>query len=940
MAEIGVADSADIVGCRVLEQSGLLDARAYRAAASASAGADPISDYLRRGWQAGIEPSATLECNWLHPYYASSGLTDPPVLTYLALKAARFPVYPHRATAERVASAVRTSGLFDERPYAVRAGLTDDLDPALHYVVIGERIGLAPSDRFDPEYYGRRYPDLLRARDCLLVHYAAYGAHEGRRPVSIAAEMKLDTGPIDPQRETVLVVTHEATRTGAPILAYNIAKRLHEKYNVVSLLLESGPILSAFESVSSAIVGPLRQQDGTPLEAEYLVRRLNQTFRISYVIANSIDSRIVMQPFVCACVPVVALVHEFASYLRTKGEMGRELEWATDTVFSAERVAASARADYPNLDNGRIHILPQGSPELPPAPERKDIEQERSSLRSAMRPAGCENAFVVLGCGTIYPRKGVDLFVSCAAAVAAQSPNRPIRFVWIGQRLPDDLDKGYYPKLLRQVERAGLGDTVTIVHEVADLEPAYEAADAFFLSSRLDPLPNVAIDTALHGLPIVCFQDCSGIADILLTDTAARKGVVPSLDVDAAAAAILRLAADDGMRQEVGAACGTLAKRTFDMGRYIAQLDDIGRNAARIMQQRREDFTTIDQDESFDTVGYLDPDSELPTREAAIRLFLAKAAVLGATEQPTKNFYYRRPCPGFHPQIYIHENKGRYDASIVNPLAHYIRSGKPAGPWSHEVITPGTPDRKTLDGAAPRTAIHVHFHYPELCGELLGLIALNRARADLLLTTNTPEKAKLLEEATADYDRGSVVIRLVPNRGRDVGPFLTAFGEHILENYDLVGHLHSKRSVFLSDRLIGERWRGFIWQNLVGGQHPMMDVVIARMMQDPMLGLVFPEDPHLSDWDHNLPIAEQLARRMGIRLPLQPFFDFPVGTMFWARTAALAPLFGLGLAWDDYPQEPVPIDGTILHALERLLPFVARHTGYGYATTHVPGVTW
>jgi lipopolysaccharide biosynthesis protein len=277
---------------------------------------------------------------------------------------------------------------------------------------------------------------------------------------------------------------------------------------------------------------------------------------------------------------------------------------------------------------------------------------------------------------------------------------------------------------------------------------------------------------------------------------------------------------------------------------------------------------------------------------------------------------------------------------VVNPLAHYIRSGKPAGPWSHAVIRPDDIDHATIVGAQPRTALHVHFHYPELCGELLGLIARNRARADLLLTTNSPEKAKLLEEATTGYDRGKVLIRLVPNRGRDVGPFVTAFGEHILENYDLVAHLHSKRSLFLSDRLIGERWRGFIWQNLVGGQHPMMDVVIGRMMKDPMLGLVFPDDPHLSDWDHNLPIAEQLARRMGMRLPLQPFFDFPVGTMFWARTVALAPLFRLGLAWDDYPKEPVPIDGTILHALERLLPFVARHTGYGYATTHVPGVTW
>ncbi len=77
---------------------------------------------------------------------------------------------------------------------------------------------------------------------------------------------------------------------------------------------------------------------------------------------------------------------------------------------------------------------------------------------------------------------------------------------------------------------------------------------------------------------------------------------------------------------------------------------------------------------------------------------------------------------------------------------------------------------------------------------------------------------------------------------------------------------------------------------------------------------------------------------MGLE-PLPPFFDFPIGTMFWARTSALGPLLALGLDWNDYPAEPVPVDGTILHAIERLLPFAARHAGYRYATTHVPGCT-
>jgi lipopolysaccharide biosynthesis protein len=208
------------------------------------------------------------------------------------------------------------------------------------------------------------------------------------------------------------------------------------------------------------------------------------------------------------------------------------------------------------------------------------------------------------------------------------------------------------------------------------------------------------------------------------------------------------------------------------------------------------------------------------------------------------------------------------------------------------------------------------------------------------LTTNSQDKAAALELATAGFRKGSVRISVIPNRGRDVGAFITGVGAKVAGQYDIIGHLHSKRSLFMRDDRIGERWREFILQHLVGGQHPMMDVIIGRMVNDQALGLVFPDDPHLSEWDADRAIGEEFAARMGIREPLPPFFSFPLGTMFWARSAALAPLFRLGLTWADYPEEPVPIDGTILHGLERLLPFVTQHSGYRIATTHVPGVTW
>jgi lipopolysaccharide biosynthesis protein len=94
---------------------------------------------------------------------------------------------------------------------------------------------------------------------------------------------------------------------------------------------------------------------------------------------------------------------------------------------------------------------------------------------------------------------------------------------------------------------------------------------------------------------------------------------------------------------------------------------------------------------------------------------------------------------------------------------------------------------------------------------------------------------------------------------------------------------------------------------------------------DEAIGLVFPDHPNIHGWGKNLSYAVDLAKRLGISALLpKATFNFPVGCMFWAKTAALRPLFELGLTWDDYPLEPASYDGSLLHAIERILPFSAK----------------
>jgi len=110
------------------------------------------------------------------------------------------------------------------------------------------------------------------------------------------------------------------------------------------------------------------------------------------------------------------------------------------------------------------------------------------------------------------------------------------------------------------------------------------------------------------------------------------------------------------------------------------------------------------------------------------------------------------------------------------------------------------------------------------------------------------------------------------------------------------------------------------------------------MTENANLGMVFADDPNVVGWDANRPYANWFSEKLGIT-SLPENITFPIGTMFWARTEALRSLIDLGLTWEDYPEEPLPYDGSILHALERLFPTIIQAQGFDISLTNVKHVT-
>lgn len=102
---------------------------------------------------------------------------------------------------------------------------------------------------------------------------------------------------------------------------------------------------------------------------------------------------------------------------------------------------------------------------------------------------------------------------------------------------------------------------------------------------------------------------------------------------------------------------------------------------------------------------------------------------------------------------------------------------------------------------------------------------------------------------------------------------------------------------------------------------------VVGMAVPPLIHIAYPTMGHV--WFVNRERVEALARDLDIRVPFDP--DTPVGAfggMFWFRPKALRKLFAHPWKWEDFDGEPYPNDGSLGHALERIICYVAQDAGY------------
>lgn len=360
---------------------------------------------------------------------------------------------------------------------------------------------------FSGKAYYARYPDIEGQPLHPLIHYLKYGRHEGR--ITNVAQMKdihLNPSLLDRKRPNILIGVHESSTTGAPIVGLDLAKELVNSHNVIFVSLRDGPLTEIAKSLFPVVIVASHSDDDNYFFIDYIM----DNHPVEYSIFSSSACVPFIRPFATTRCKITCLVHEFLEYML----YARSVIYLSDLlVFSSTQLLKSWQYMLDDLDRdpSTVMVLPQ------PASSTNVRTMSKAEARAAVTEAtglDLEGATLVLGAGQIQIRKGTDIFLQ----IGNQLKREPGKYVvvWIGEQI-SEFDMGFGVWFHAQMERSrdSRGELAVHFEPPGPLYPVLmDAADVFLVTSRLDPLPNVALDAAARDMPVIAFRQATGLADI------------------------------------------------------------------------------------------------------------------------------------------------------------------------------------------------------------------------------------------------------------------------------------------------------------------------------------------------------------------------------------------------------------------------------------------
>ncbi|MEY8673116.1 rhamnan synthesis F family protein [Francisella philomiragia] len=713
----------------------------------------------------------------------------------------------------------------------------------------------------------------------------------------------------DRNKETIVLVTHQTSSTGAPLLGLNIGKKLSEKYNLINYIMLAKELNDSFVDDCFLLI---EERGRSSLE---ILRKIIKYYNIKVVIGNSIITHSVIYGANSLGLATISLIHEFADYIYPRSNILDNIIVSDKVILPAEIILDSI-IDELKVTKGssiipqNISIQPQGK--LPYFP---DANGKTYSIENIYKRLGINSGSqykVIVAAGTIDIRKGVDLFISVARYIKKIS-SLNYKFVWVGERVGDNaaFDQVFFE---RQLKQFNLQNEFIFLNHQQSLDNIFSIADLFCMSSRLDPFPNVVIDALEADLPIACFKGASGCVKFL-EDNNADCVLASYLDTYELAEKIVYRLENSSCKKEF--VNSTLVSRALSFDKYVDFLDRKIEEAYAFNKQNLQVYSNLKKasffDKSFAGVGTADAPSLYHS------ILLSRKGLVNLTTNPK---------PGFSNLKWILDS---YCGDCTVPMEQAIAKGVESTHNSH--ILSG----KVNEGVNLRVAVHLHLYYIDLSDEFVEYFKHIPVQYDLYITIVKSESAAQVEKSFKGCGAANIKVIIVENIGRDVAPMIFDLKPYIADNnYDVIGHFHSKKSLDTNSDM-GDRWRRYLLDNLIGKDTESATEVLS-LFNDGKVGLVFPDDRHYIDIGKNKEYLASLCNMIGIKT-VRETPVFPLGNMFWARANAIKDLFLLDKE-HILQDEPLPYDGSYMHALERITPHLIESNGYEYITVYKSGTIW
>jgi len=374
-------------------------------------------------------------------------------------------------------------------------------------------------------------------------------------------------------KNTIILCSHVASLTGAPLLLLHIARSLSTKgWECLLFLDREGELENEFNEVAHII--NFHGVMGREYKCEQYLSLLFDDLpfkRPKISILNSLETGKYVKAMARSGIKIISLVHEFVDTY-TMSFLSDVFEISDLSIFPAKFVSdfAQKRAGSA-VNSGRHMIMP--NPLLDASFGQYNKTEACKRLRNEI--GASDDSLIILGCGAPEMRKGLDLFVFIARSVMSKwqqqsekSFRRPIHFVWVGAEYITPFSQQYYVDW--DLKQGNLASYIHLLPARKDLRPVFHGADIFVIPSRKDSFPCVGHDAMAAQLPIVSFENAGGVPEMV---EGGGAKIIPYGDIIKFAEAVYGYLTNEPERLEAGRLNARLVLERFCFSDYISKLE-------------------------------------------------------------------------------------------------------------------------------------------------------------------------------------------------------------------------------------------------------------------------------------------------------------------------------------------------------------------------------